>query len=230
MNGIVKRILGVLRRKNKSIIRSYKSLRQLIGVLGILIPFICFFGGLLVAGLPLQISISAYYHTNARDFFVGLLVCVGFFLMTYKGYELIDEIVTTVSGAGGFCVAFFPCMPPGGEPARIGFFLLDKGLSDTLHAISAAVFFTLLALNSLFLFTLHDPVKEKTTRKKWRDSIYRACGILMLALEVLLVVLLLTIGKQAVDDSKIVFMIETAMLAAFGVSWLVKGGTILKDK
>ncbi|MEJ2664743.1 MAG: DUF998 domain-containing protein, partial [Spirochaetia bacterium] len=87
----------MFRKKNRSIIISYIALRRLIGILGMLLPFICILGGLLFAALYVEPSISDYYYTNMRDFFVGLLFGVSLFLITYKGYELIDDIVTNTS-------------------------------------------------------------------------------------------------------------------------------------
>ena len=51
-------------RQNRSMIISYIVLRQLNGWLGILLPFVCIAGALLISGERVQTSISAYYHTN----------------------------------------------------------------------------------------------------------------------------------------------------------------------
>ncbi|HAK44901.1 MAG TPA: hypothetical protein DCO79_03125 [Spirochaeta sp.] len=72
----------MLRNRNKSIIISYYTLRRLIGILGILLPFICMFGGL-AAGIEVQSSVSAYYHSNMRELFTGLMSCMAVFLLTY---------------------------------------------------------------------------------------------------------------------------------------------------
>ena len=143
----------MFRIKNRSIIISYMSLRRLIGILGMLLPFICVLGGFLFSALCIQQSISFYYHTNMRDFFVGLLIGISFFLITYKGYELIDIIVTSSIGITGFCVAAFPCFLSKNS-LPIGIFQLNPEISDNLHVISATIFFILLAINSIFLFTL----------------------------------------------------------------------------
>ena len=219
----------MLRIWNKSYLISYLGLRRLIGLLGILLPFVCVAGGCLFSGLSAQRSISYYYHTNMRDFFVGLLMGVGMFLITYKGYELIDNIVTSLSGLAGIGIATFPCLVSEDAAAPIGIFQLEPHLSDGIHVACAALFFGLLAVNSIFLFTLSKGGVPRTSNKKKRDIIYIACGVVILLAMAALVILQLTLPKRFIDDSRLVLIFEAIMLCAFGFSWLVKGETLLKD-
>ena len=87
---------------------SYITLRRWIGVLGMMLPLICIAGGAVFAGTPGQRSISYYYHTNMRDFLVGLLIAVSMFFITYRGYDRKDKIVTTIIGLAGWSLALFP--------------------------------------------------------------------------------------------------------------------------
>ena len=89
--------MAALRLKNENPVLSYKRMRQAIGVAGMALPLGCYLAGLLFSGLGLQNSISAYYYTNVRDVFVGILVCVGLFLLAYKGHERIDNLATSIS-------------------------------------------------------------------------------------------------------------------------------------
>ena len=57
-------------------------LRQAIGVLGVALPFLLWFGGL-AARVALQPSISRYYHTQMHDVFVGVLCAIGLGLFDY---------------------------------------------------------------------------------------------------------------------------------------------------
>jgi len=220
----------VFRKKNRSIIISYIALRRLIGILGMLLPFICILGGLLFAALYVEPSISDYYYTNMRDFFVGLLFGVSLFLITYKGYELIDGLVTSASALAGFGIALFPCLHGSSPTDPVGIFQLSPQLSNTIHLSCAAVFFTLLAINSIFLFTL---TKRKTLlptkNKKKRNIVYITCGIIMLASIVIMVVLFLLFPNTEIDKYRLVLIFETIMLLAFGISWLVKGETLFRD-
>ena len=223
------RIGDYLRKRNRSIIISYLSLRRLIGILGILLPFICVLGGLLFSGVPIRASISSYYHTNMRDFFVGLLVGVALFLITYKGYERIDNIITSIIGFASLGVAVFPCQCSIVSTQSLGIFQMSPAISNKIHLGCALTFFFLLAINSMFLFTL---TKSKdipiTKNKKIRNYIYIGCGIIIL-LSLGILLLRFMIGAGAEDD-KILLVLETVMLLAFGTSWLVKGRTLFKDK
>jgi len=215
--------------KSPNPIISYKNLRRLIGILGMLLPLIVWAGGALFEGLGLQRSISFYYHTNARDVFVGLLVGVSLFLITYNGYEAIDDIVTTATGTAGFGIALFPCLSSRGAVAPVGFFQLRPMVSNALHISCAGLFFVLLAVNSLFLFTRTADRGAMTRNKKRRNAVYVACGAAILAAIAALVLVQIIVPAETIDRSPVVFWLETAMLAAFGISWLVKGETIFRD-
>lgn len=210
--------------RNRSIIISYLSLRRLIGILGILLPFICVLGGLLFSDVPIGSSISYYYHTNMRDFFVGILVGISLFLMTYKGYHKIDNIVTSIIGFLGLGVSAFPSRYSIASTEPLGIFQITPTISNKIHLICAFTFFFLLAINSIFLFTLTERKNmPKTRNKKIRNYIYISCGIVILiSLAILLIRSLVGAGAE---DSRILLFYETIMLVAFGISWLVKGRT-----
>jgi len=209
------KMLGDLREKNSSIIISYFSLRQLIGLLGMLLPLICILGGYFFSKLPIQSSVSSYYHTNMRDFFVGLMVCVSFFLITYKGYEKRDQIITTIIGMAGFGIALFPCLKRSTEIQPVGIFQLNPSISDWIHILCALIFFSLLAYNSIYLFAL--------SKDGWKNTIYRGCGYFILVSIISLVISVLTIKSEVVESYRIVLIFEIIMLLAFGFSWWVKG-------
>lgn len=214
-----------------NLIISYITLRRLIGIMGILLPFICIIGAMAVCGYPVQDSISYYYYTNMRDFFIGLMACISMFLITYNGYTRTDSLVTTSSGIAGLCVAVFPCMCRSGAPMLIGIFQLDPVVSEIIHVSSAGVFFVLLAVNSIFLFTKssHSP-EEFSLNKKIRNAIYVSCGVIILVSLVTLLVLSLAMGRPWAEEHRITIIIETVMLLAFGTSWLIKGETLFRDR
>ena len=196
----------------------YLRIRNLCGLLGILLPWIALFS----AGIKLDKatgwwwSISATYYQS--DALVGVLVPARIVLMSYIGYERIDNLVTTLTGLFGLGIVLFPCKVgwiPDGSP--VGFFQLPIEFSHILHLSFAALFFLFAALNSLFLFTKHG--ETMTDRKKVRNTIYRICGWGMIGLEALLVVLGLVFGTPA----WFVMVIEIILLQLFGFAWLVKG-------
>jgi uncharacterized protein YacL len=218
----------MLKKKNQSLIVSYLTLRKLIGVLGILLPFACLFGGSLFQNSPVLDSISAYYHSNMRDILTGLLVGVSLFLLTYKGYELRDTLMAILSGITGLGIAIFPCASRFVPASAVGVFQLTPPIAGYLHYGSSALFFLLLGINSYFLFTLGD--KENWTKSKSiRNTIYRACGLVIFASLLTLAILSMILGDELISTVW-TFVFETIMLMAFGISWLVKGETLFTDK
>jgi len=220
---------------DKKITQSYLELRKAIGILGMALPFILLIGGLIFGNKSLQYSISHYYHTNMRDFFIGLLFCISLFLVTYQGYKWYDNLITVIIGITGFGTALFPsligkaskCIEPVSTD-YIGMFHLHYEVSNIIHGISAISFFLLLAINSFVIFTKSNNV-PMTENKKKRNLIYRICGIIIFISLIALLIFYLTIGLEKMICYKIPFFIETIMLLAFGFSWLVKGETFYKD-
>jgi heme A synthase len=205
---------------------SYKSLRRLIGILGILLPFVCVLGGYLITQTPIQQSISIYYYTNMRDFFVGLMFLVSLFLITYKGYQVIDSIVTSVTGVFGLGIPLFPCFSEAFKNQKVGLFQIVSTTSDIIHLTCAASFFTLLALNSIFLFTrTENPGQQKNKR----NIIYVVCGIVMLLCLLGILIAFIKHDTILINDYNLVLICETIALMAFGISWLVKGETLFAD-
>ena len=69
--------------KNELIV-SYLTLRQMIGWIGLLMPFVVRIGASALEGIYSNGSISAYYYTGMRDVFVSTLVLVGALLACYR--------------------------------------------------------------------------------------------------------------------------------------------------
>jgi hypothetical protein len=226
---MLNKLTEYLNKKNEGLILSYRALRRLIGVFGILLPFINILGGLVLTNIPVQETISDYYYTNMRDFLTGLLFVVSLFLITYKGYNLIDFVITAITGLFGLGMAIFPCYNEMNNVQRVGIFQLMPKTSDHFHLFCAALFFILLAVNSLFLFTRTN-VKMVTPEKKIRNLLYRICGILILACVLVIFFCNLYLTREQLYNVKIILILETIALCAFGVSWLIKGRTLFADK
>lgn len=225
---MITEMLNYLHKENKDVIISYRALRRLIGFLGILLPIILIIGGRLFTTDPIQQSVSLYYYSNMRDFLVGILFVVSLFLITYKGTHVIDLVITTITGIAGLCVAIFPCYNEVYESIRVGIFQLYPVTSNKVHLTFAALFFILLAINSIFLFTRKSDVV--TPQKLKRNKIYIICGIIILVCFLGLVVCMLTLTQEQKFETKIILILEAIALLAFGISWLVKGETIFTDK
>jgi len=216
-------------KTNTDIIVSYLTMRRLIGILGIALPFIVVIGGAIGNSCySVQGSISLYYYTNMQDFFVGLLCAVALFLTTYKGHDN-DHVFMVLSGVFALGIAFFPTAMDSCCHEKVGIFQICDIYSMWIHLTFACLYFLTLAYISYFLFTKTD--KEKIKRKKRiRNRIYKTCGIVMVASMLLILIFFLFFQNTWISDFKPVLVLEAVALIAFGYSWLIKGETFFKDK
>jgi hypothetical protein len=208
---------------NRPDVESYRKLKRAIGILGMCLPAICLIWGYLPEHV-VQNSVSLYYYTNMRDVLVAILGCAAIFFMTYSGYGIIDNIVTWVIGVAGAGVVIFPCATyhPQKPPDLVGVLQLAQSRSDKIHLSFASAFFFLLAINSIFLFTLSKK-DDPGPKKRLRNAIYRASGgVILMSLVTLGIVYIW--ADDFFNNSYIQIVFEFIMLFAFGVAWLVKGG------
>lgn len=198
-------------------IYSYLALRKAIGWIGILLPFVLMFGGSLIfnGDLPLG-NISLYYHSGMRDVLVGAICAIALFLFFYKGYDKWDNLAGNLAGFFALGIALFPTVKEG-----------PYDLSANIHFACAAIFFTILSIFSLFIFTRKET--DPTKRKLARNKIYIVCGLVMFICMIAILVFM-NLFENAHPESSFVFWAETVALEAFGVSWLTKGGTFYPDK
>lgn len=206
-----------------SLVVSYLGLRKAVGIIGCALPFVLAFGKILFQGPGLQESISGYYYTDLRDVFVGSLCAIGVFLMSCRGYDRRDEIAGRFACVFAIGVTLFPTTPYVGATSQ------DK-LIGALHLSLAALLFLTLAYFSLAQFTKTGPDKDPTRQKRQRNIVYRVCGYTILVCIFLIVVVKLPPVKTVVEPLTPVFWLESLAVVAFGVAWLVKGETILKDQ
>ena len=94
--------------------KSFLKTRVVVGVIGILLPFVLVIGNWMVFGqsgiLP---SLSAYYHSDMRNWFVGSLWAIGSGLLVYLAARrnLADSVISFVAGLLAVGVALFPPTP-----------------------------------------------------------------------------------------------------------------------
>ena len=223
------------------LIVSHLTLRQLLGWMGISLPFLLVLLNWIIFREDLETSISAYYHIKyVGAVLVGVLFAIGVFLLAYKGYPLLntdkayefsDNVVGNFAGVFAIGVAFFPTRPENASD-------LDR-IFGIVHFACAGLFLAALAYFAFFLFTKTYPdtvthpityvqQREKERRKKkYRNLVYRFCGIVIGLCIVLLIVNFL-IG-DVIQAIKPVFWLEAIAVVAFGLSWLVKGEALLGD-
>lgn len=212
-------------RQNPEII-SYRTIRQIIGYLGIALPFGLVTLASLLGCIQLQPSISHYYYTMAGSLLVGVLCAVGLFLISYKGFSPLDDRATNIAGFCAFGVAFFPT-GNAKETICALFTYPDSTLRESIHYGSAALLFLTLAFISFFLFTRSKG--HKTVAKKMRNKVYRISAVLMVFC-IAMIPVCSTLLDTLLHKYNPTFFLEAAALISFGISWLVKGEAILKDK
>ena len=200
------------------LVMSYLGLRRAVGVVAVALPFVLLAGKLLIDGPGLPGSISAYYYTSMRNVLVGLLFMQGTFLLSYR-YDRRDTVAAAIAGVAVIGVALFPTQPMNPTPTDVAI--------GIVHLVCATTFFLTTAYFSLFLFTLSDG--SPTPRKLQRNVVYRVAGIVILVCLVLQVGTDNLLPRAVVDAVHPVFWLEALAVIAFGVSWLVKGETVLRD-
>lgn len=201
---------------------SYFALRKAVGVIALGLPF--------AVAIPwfwcshtLEGSISSYYYTGMRNLFEGSLCAIALFQLFCRGYDKWDEAAGVLSGIFALGVAFCPTTPDQGATP----FQEDVGIA---HYVFAGLLFLTLAVFCLVLFKMSAQGHALTDRKKSRNRVYTWCGIVILG-SMAAILLLVKIFKVTYLPGGVgtVFLFETTSLWAFGVAWLIKGETLLKD-
>lgn len=209
---------------------SYITIRRILGLLALFLPFILAIGTIWFGNCStIERSMSAYYYTVTGHVFIAILFTFALFLFTYKGNEVIDTVMSNIAAVCALGIAFFPTTYGIDRNSCIVLTTESKPIISNIHFISAALFFIILAYMSYFLFTKSAP--HPTNQKKKRNTVYRICAWIMI-LSILLIPVYELFFKDNTFISNLnpVFLLETLALWAFGVSWLVKGETILRDK
>lgn len=211
---------------------AYWKLRQMIGVLGLMMPFILPIGTRVIHGSwKLEPSISHYYYSTMHIVFMAILCMLGSFLLTYRGTSTnprLERVVAIIAGLFAFGVAAFPTSFLGFQDAPhnqlISLQLQNHAdvpaWMNNLHHVCAATLFSSFAVFCLFFFQDADTgVYDK--KKKRRNILYRVCGILIVLSMLSVIWVTFVIKSWNFNNSTLVF--ETTALLPFGLSWLVKG-------
>ena len=195
----------------------YADLQRFVGVLAITLPFILLIGHGIDTGNWVKTSMSFYYYSHLKTWFVGSLFAMGlsFIAYNYKPIQpdfVVDNVLTWIAGVAAIGVALCPTIfskTQHGAPKII----------SGVHLGCAIVLFGVLAFLALCRFTKHGACM--TPRKRMRNRIYRGCGIVILGAIGLIGVSALLKWK---GDWSVLFIGEATATVAFGVAWLVKSG------
>lgn len=212
---------------------SYYTLRKAVGVIALSLPFGLPAGRILLALLGprhmlpsplLQHSISDYYYTPVGDVLVGSLCAIATILICTRGYDRTDEIAGYIAGVATLGVGLFPSVNP--DHARLTAVEVEIGFA---HSGFAALMFVTLAYFCLVLFRRTLPGRKVTRRKQFRNRIYAACGVVILACNAVMASLVIPQINQVLGSFDPLLIFETLSLVAFGVAWLTKGEGLMKD-
>lgn len=184
----------------------YRALRLLVGLIAFALPFVVS----LVAEEPLS-SISASYHSAARDLFVGMLFVVSAFLWAYNGHTEQEAWASKAASLSAALIALFPVSCDSCA------FTYKSGV----HCLAAVALFSILAYFCLGPFRRN--IRGKGGKKNRRSAVYLICGWIMLGCMASLGILMLTMSREALDRMSITYWAEAIALGAFGVAWMVAG-------
>jgi hypothetical protein len=192
----------------RNMMRTYFTLRLGIVALSFALPLLLLvysvanFGGL-VSG-----SMSAFYGGVMRDWFVGILWAIGFFLILYKGFSALEDWLLNFAGAFAVLTAMTPCNCWGDEA-------LAKSAAHTAFAV---LFFACMVCVCLFcardtITLLPEPADQARSR--------RAYYVIALLLFVSPLAAVGTAYVAGAGDSR-VFFIEWFAVWVFAAYWAVK--------
>lgn len=202
---------------------TFNRLRKSVGFLGISFPLVLVIWALVFGQCAtIQNSLSNYYYTSSGDVFVGLIFAISWFLIAYKGYDKLDNLLTSFAGSCAILVALLPT----GQNMDVQCSIRDLeelAWRTTVHNILAILFFLTLAYISYFQFTKTSG--KMTSEKIDRNKVYRVCAIIMIV-----ALLFIPLFSAFPIFPNVIFWMEWVAMAAFGISWLTKGGFILADR
>ena len=213
---------------------NYMFLRKTVGWLGTSLPIIL----LLANPIALSIensgcgvvlgSLSGYYYSPVRNIFVGAQCAIGLFLIAYVGYDLGDRLVTDAAGVFAVGVALFPTKPTIASPPSVACQTVaqlstrEQVVGD-IHVVFAGLTFVFMAWMAI-RFTNTD--KPPCPRKLLRNQIYRICAIVIAAC-VVAIVITTFLPASVKGGFQWILLWESVGIFAFGVSWFVKGQTLI---
>ncbi len=237
-------------KKNDNFLISYHSLRQMIGILGITLPFLCWAVNALVnqmdflnnlafvdvlqsttytPGKHLKPSISDFYYSTSGPLFTGVLITVAIFLFSYKGYDKDDKndryawiTDKLVANIGAISLLGIVVFPTASKIKLTDniHIFVASGEIGRIHIACAGIFFLSMAVMSIVNFRRNPGFVLINTSK---GMLYMVCGWIIIAGIVILAIGFALSKTEVWLNGVFVYVIEVIMLLAFGLSWLTKG-------
>lgn len=218
----------------------YHDLRLMVGCIAFLFPV-----AVLLITLKVTPSISASYHTHARDVFVGLLFVIGALLVAYKGHNQPEERISTIGGLAAIVVALFPTVcdsklfPTACYAELVPTICTRCGtaLNSNIHKFAAFILFSTVVYFCLvaFLSRVFSKIDNKSKftillatkyALKGVDKNIPQVGKKLLRLRIYLFcglliagILLLSVFASSLINT-FTFWAETIALGLFGIAWM----------
>lgn len=195
----------------RNMMRTYFTLRLGIVILAFALPIVLLLYGLITHGGLREGSMSAFYGADngaMRNWFVGMLWTIGFFLILYKGFSPLEDWLLNFAGGFAVLTAMRPCNCWGpGE--------LEKSAA---HTAFATLFF--ICMVAVCLFCAHDTVTllpEQAQRDRFKRTYYTIAALLFVSPLAALVT-----AYVAGARNSLVFLIEWFAVWVFAGYWAVK--------
>ncbi len=215
---------------------TYLSMRVVLVLLALTMPFVLTLYGSIRHDLVYQSSMSAYFWAANSDqcatfpmrtIFVGYLFAVGALLYAYKGVTMLENTFLNAAALCAFTIAVYPesINTSSNDPRILQLFANCPAIKvwaelpqQSVHFIAAYMLFGFLALVALFCADKslkYLPPDKNSNVFLWG---YRALGGLMIVFP--LIGYALAFLFDALPNK--VFYIEAAGVVVFGVYWAVK--------
>jgi hypothetical protein len=192
----------------KHMLSSYFGMRRGMYLAAFLLPIVlpCALSLYASEWVGFETSISAYYHTPARDFFVVILLIVSALLYVYKGFTDAENIALNTASIFLAIVAVVPTAKIGEEAGAI-----------TWHGMAAILFFASIFIVCWFRSgdTL-EHVEDKRERERYRKR-YRTAAWSMVIFPVAAIAV-----HTAANWKEYIFFAETFAIWAFASYWFIK--------
>jgi hypothetical protein len=214
---------------------SYVVILIAAGVLGLVLPIVLILGDVffLDLGFHARDSLSSYYHSPMRDFWVGSLTVIGVSLFTYTwGCYHADFWASLIAGSCLLVVAFFPTYRPNvlpsdphcgdaGAPVPPGCTDLEQKFGEATIA-AVHIGFAIIALSLLGVIALIFGWSDLRNHKRRLAYFHFGCGgVIGLGLLIALAGHFNWIAR--IDGVAPLYIGEVLIVIAFGLGWLVRG-------
>lgn len=188
----------------------YRVLRLLVGSIAFALPCVVW----VISSTPLS-SISASYHTEARDIFVGSLFMIATLLVAYQGHKPTENRIANLGAIAAIVAALCPTSCDS----------CQTDLISGLHLLAGAALFSTIGYFCLGPF--RQRAKKKNNEKaEQRVMVYTVCGSVIFACVLVIGIAQVPIATELRKAWLLTFWAELLAMWAFGIAWIVASKVI----